>query len=71
MAVSNWLYGLLCMGRAEEGLTKAEAALALGEYAISDNLRNTLALAYLRLGRESEAAAHYRVLTEKAFDVNF
>ncbi|WP_147372759.1 tetratricopeptide repeat protein, partial [Calidithermus terrae] len=71
LAVSSWLYCLLCLGRPQEVLPEAEAALTLGDYAIADHLRNNLSLAYLHLGRPAEARAHCQVLAEKAFDPNY
>ncbi len=71
LALSNLLYGLICQGRAEELLHKAEAALELGDYAIADHLRNNLVLAYLRLGWADPAKAHCLILAEKAFDPNY
>lgn len=71
LAVSNLLYCLICQGNPEELLGESEAALALGNYAIGDHLRNNLALAYLRLGRLEEAITHYRVQAERAFDPNY
>jgi tetratricopeptide (TPR) repeat protein len=70
LTLSNLLYCFMCQETAEGLLDEAEAALNLGDYTITDNLRLNLALAYLRLGRLEKATEHYQVLAE-SFDPNY
>jgi DNA-binding SARP family transcriptional activator/predicted ATPase len=71
LSLSNLLYGLICQGKPQELLAESETALELGSYAIADNLRNHLALAYLRLAQNDDAERHFQVLAENSFDPNY
>lgn len=69
VTVTNHLvYCLLSLGRPEDALDPAEAALELGHYRDSDLLRINLARAYLELGRFEDAAEHYHHLSEHTSD---
>lgn len=60
-AVSNLMANLIDLGRPEEGLAEAVAAIARG-YPKDSYLRNNTASAYRRLGRYDEAIALYKTL---------
>lgn len=65
-AALNYLYCLIDLGRAEEGLAEAEAALALGRFDNTPSLRANLAAAYVELGRDRDALRHYRQVIEES-----
>lgn len=68
-AALNLLYCLMDLGRTEEGLADAEAALELGHFENTPTLRTNLATAYFELGRYRDALRHYdRVVTETEHD---
>ncbi|MGK0618131.1 ATP-binding protein [Meiothermus cerbereus] len=67
-AANNLLACLIRLGRTNEGLAEAAAALALGEYEGSEFLRNNLAVAYLSLGREPEAMQLFQQIAHQATD---
>lgn len=59
----NLLYCYMDLGRIEEGLIHAEAALRLGRFEGTDSLRNNLAVALTESGRFREAQTHLQQLT--------
>jgi DNA-binding SARP family transcriptional activator/tetratricopeptide (TPR) repeat protein len=71
LAVSNLLYGRICQGEPQALLEESEALLESGDYAILNNLRHHLALAYLRLGQGADARRHYDILALNSFDPNY
>jgi DNA-binding SARP family transcriptional activator/tetratricopeptide (TPR) repeat protein len=71
LAVSNLLYGLTCQGQPQELLEEAETLLESGDYAILDNLRHHVALAYSRSGRDADARRHFEILAPNSFDPNY
>uniref|UniRef100_A0A7C3I074 Tetratricopeptide repeat protein n=1 Tax=Meiothermus ruber TaxID=277 RepID=A0A7C3I074_MEIRU len=67
-AANNLLACFIRLGRTEEGLAEAAAALVLGEYEGSEFLRNNLAVAYLTVGRELEAIQLFQQIAHRATD---
>jgi DNA-binding SARP family transcriptional activator len=67
-AANNLLTCLIRLGRTEEGLFEAESALALGRYEGTDHLCNTLAVAYLSLGRETDAIRLFEAVARDGSD---
>lgn len=67
-ASNNLLACFIRLGRTEEGLAEAAAALVLGEYEGSEFLRNNLAVAYLTVGRELEAIQLFQQIAHRATD---
>jgi DNA-binding SARP family transcriptional activator/tetratricopeptide (TPR) repeat protein len=69
-AASNLLFSHNNADTTEQALPLAEEALSLGQYAITEYLRINLAVAYRKLGRLEEAAAHYLHLIAHATNPN-
>ena len=66
--VNNMLWNAITLKQTQSMLPLAEETLALGEYNISNTLRNNLAYAYMSLEQYKQAQKHYQDITRYSSD---